>query len=464
MSPHAKRTQSVVLDSVQTIAFLSKAKADDAIQAKDLFGSTRRLGRDQIVNRYQSEVLTSCLLYRPIHLLVPPRAAEVLDLSAFRNEGIPVVMHTPYDQEDLSRLNTMFSGAFDAIRLIERDYRVSPVMSYEALIQDNFRGSKPHDPSLWSSDLEFTSNVETYNDFVTLLTHDIDWLRCLSPELFDLFMHRHTAAYETFMDVHADVIELRESKGSNRRTDTDSILGLMDLKIRNPDHLVGDTVDVFPREFFSDFEHYADLWQPWRTDSFENQVERAFYVELCDPTRFARVFAFWNSWLELKRLIALSVDERAAIKLPPSMALHATYPVSADENKLQLFKLYLREVNTVPAVNSFPDLFRLYNHKYLDRFREQLDLWDKALYAGSPNAVAGMKRDFNLAIKDLAKVAKMQKVGDLLTYIGLPIALAAPLLKGLPVDFGLAAIGPALLGYTKLLERRASWVRFGDAE
>jgi hypothetical protein len=72
-----------------------------------------------------------------------------------------------------------------------------------------------------------------------------------------------------------------------------------------------------------------------------------------------------------------------------------------------------------------------------------------------------MKRDFELAGRDLRRMATLERVGSILTIVALPVAIAG-LLAGLPLDFGFTAIGPGLVAYSKALEERASWVRFGN--
>lgn len=72
-----------------------------------------------------------------------------------------------------------------------------------------------------------------------------------------------------------------------------------------------------------------------------------------------------------------------------------------------------------------------------------------------------MRRDFELATKDLASAARMQRVANVLTVVSLPVAVGG-MLTNLPLDFAFTAVGPALLAYSAVKEHRASWVRFGN--
>ena len=147
--------------------------------------------------------------------------------------------------------------------------------------------------------------------------------------------------------------------------------------------------------------------------------------------------------------------------MPNSDEVPISFELSPDDDKLQLFRLCIREVNTIPRIETFSDLFRLYNHKYVSRFREVLDEWSTLLRNGEIDPLKRMEKDFELAIRDLSTVAKMQRVGDILTVVGLPVAIGG-LLTGLPLDFGFAAVGPAILLATDRMEKRSEWVRFGS--
>jgi hypothetical protein len=146
-----------------------------------------------------------------------------------------------------------------------------------------------------------------------------------------------------------------------------------------------------------------------------------------------------------------------------SKAQYGRYKLSKDDDRLQLFSIYVRQVCPVPRVETISDLLRLHGHRYVQNFKTQLEEWRWALLRGDGNAVIRMRRDFELATRDLKRVATLEKIGGLMTIVALPVAIGG-LLTGLPLDFGFTAIGPGLLAYSKHLEQNACWVKFGSID
>ena len=218
---------------------------------------------------------------------------------------------------------------------------------------------------------------------------------------------------------------------------------------------------LFPSRYFRNFKDIESLWGDIHQNDFSSFLERNIFAKYVTNQQFSPIHCFWKTHFETRRLIDLSLDYGIQIKIPQDINLRKKYKFSEEEERLQLYRLYVKSVNSIPKVENMNDLFRLFNHKYMKRFREKLDEWREAVYQGDVKTLKLMQRDFELATKDIQKIAELQKFGDIVTIVALPAAIAGLLMGGIPLDFGFTAIGPALLGYSKLLEKKVAWVKFG---
>jgi hypothetical protein len=216
----------------------------------------------------------------------------------------------------------------------------------------------------------------------------------------------------------------------------------------------------FPTEYFAHFSEFDMAFGEFGT-AFEDFAYAGIMLELGDPAAIRIAHSFWRAWLEARALMEISSGEGAGIAINAERdGQCSVYSIAKEDDRLQLFRIYLRDVCPIPRVDSLSDLVRLHNHKYLKRFRQQLEEWRWSLLGGDARAVVRMKRDFELAGRDLRRVATLEKVGGIFTIIALPVAIAG-LLCGIPLDFGFTALGPGLVAYSKALEEKASWIRFG---
>lgn len=126
----------------------------------------------------------------------------------------------------------------------------------------------------------------------------------------------------------------------------------------------------------------------------------------------------------MRSLIDISSRTGAQIKIPRSSGLFSEHPISTEDDRVQLYKLYLGHINAIPRVETFRDLFRLCNHKYVSHFREKLEEWTAELNEGNAAALRRMRREFELAVRDLKVVSALRAIGGILSIVALPTAIA----------------------------------------
>ena len=307
--------------------------------------------------------------------------------------------------------------------------------------------------------LEYSTQVEDFQYYCRLFLNQVIPIFDFAAPIFEMMSAAYSLQYHALNEEfgvpngnHIDfsVIRILDEMGLNPRKD----LGFRPYGLEMIE-------DVFPSDYFSSFDRYDNLFGFYSEKRLSNTASQETILGFMDNQRFLRVHSFWRAYFEIQSLMRISSNNNARILMPNSDEVPISFELSPDDDKLQLFRLYIREVNTIPRIETFSDLFRLYNHKYVSRFREVLDEWSTLLRNGEIDPLKRMEKDFELAIRDLSTVAKMQRVGDILTVVGLPVAIGG-LLTGLPLDFGFAAVGPAILLATDRMEKRSEWVRFGS--
>jgi len=455
-----KQQHGLILDRTLTYIFLMLGEREGVINAK-----ARQFGKiksSKLIEKAKNDLLSSILIYGGVRLLCSDQLGTVTDLTTLRNENIPVETHLPYDISQLERLNQIYQRALEHARFFDFDPRTASLISYDALLDGKLK---------YADDLEFETEVQEYNYYTGLLRQEVHWVTELAPELFSLFMRKQDAIGAAFNAFYREAY-LGQS-GVKKRFDIPSdldVLHLMDLDTMSPDQIeglvTGDLHFGLPGDYFDkfiEFDNESELGRVFQgqDQEIENSIKRHIFASIHDAHRFVQAHAFWKAVLEMNLLLSLSSKTSSQIKLLSDTLLQESYPISREEEKLQLYRLYVTEVNAVPRIETFHDLFRLHNHKYVKRFRRKLDEWSNAVQHGEVKALKRMRRDFELATRDLATAAKMQKVANVLTVVALPVAVGG-MLTGLPIDFAFTAVGPALLAYSAMKERGASWIKFGS--
>jgi hypothetical protein len=457
--------RSIVLDTMSSLILLCALEADNLVKGpKELQAGLHwlarplRRGTPSRFRDHSATVLSSALLHGGLHLLLDSRVSARLDLSSLRDAGVPLTFHSPYQPRRLKYLQQLYDRTFDLARQLEHDPRIAKVVSFEQLCT----GHVPH----MAHDV-FATALEEYRHCRRLFARELDWVEALSPELRDLLV-RHAAGFQgAFEDTYGDFSRsVREAVIATAPASTTAPPDLLDAMKLAPSEAFEAPLspsDLFPTSYFREFSN-LDLMLSGLSlqNDFREFAERGMFFAFTDPEKFKYVHAVWTSVLQLRTILDLSRTETATILLPGGRAIVADHPVSGDDRRIQLFRLYVREVNAVPRLETAADLLRLYHHRDLRAFRDRLEEWHAAVEHGERRVVERMRGDWRVAMRDLRRAGRMQRIGELMTIIALPVGVAG-LLAGLPLDFAFTALGPGILAYTRYLESGTRWVRFGDA-
>lgn len=398
-------------------------------------------------------------------------------MEGFSDSGLVLERSVPFRQEDLDLLDRIYSHARDAIEALNTHPRIIPVVSFEQVASDvasqedayledtgdqQMQGRRGRDFN-FSKALDFQINRDRSRFFCRQIEDLSSSVSKLSPELFAAFW-REQAVSEQF------VLNMTKGKTSlfsaDALPDSTSLLETMGLgSISAGEYLSGSwpARQSFPYTYFKDYEEYDRVFGEF-SSGFDDYANAMLTLKFHDPARFSAGHSFWRSWLEMRALMALSSQGSANIGIVgDSPSTYGRYKLAKDDDRLQLFSLYVRDVCPVPQIENIADLLRLHEHKFLRNFKAQLEQWRWALLKGDAHAVIRMKKDFELAKRDLQRIAKIANIGSLMTIIALPVAIGG-LLSGLPLDFGFTVLGPGLVAYSKRLEQSACWVKFGDVD
>jgi hypothetical protein len=425
----------------------------------EVFGKVRAPAL-KYMHAAECDLLTSILFTGGAHLHASPGVRRTLDFSFLEREGIQVEFHTPWVPEELNRLHLMLSRAYALARDLEANPRVGGQIYLEDL------GRAPTRDEFVSLHL----SIDDYQYFCRQLLQEIGRWGYASDQLFSEFVAEQHAYTRVLSALDLPRRFPRRKTGQDVLVDRFEVLRLMNLQPRDAAELAraenalmsSFEFDMFPPNYFNDFEHIDGLWAGEGSGgSFEDHVKRGLTLAFCSPKRFGSLHAFWRAWLECHALFHLSAREGVPIHLRANADPLQSAPMSTDENAVQLFRLYLENVDALPQLSTFEDLFRLYHDPNVGRFRRKLREWDGALRAGNPAAIVKIREDFALAKRDLRNASVLTSVGGLVSCVALPVAVAG-LMLGLPIDFAFTAVGPAIAVCAWELERRASWIKFGE--
>lgn len=250
---HSTRPSGVVLDRFQSL-LLSFAAADEGIDK-----SLARLWKDPadnplasmpagIVREAKAELLSSILILGPVHLLLPRRLQQMVDLSEIESNGIVVTSHLPYDAARLNRLQLLYDRIFAIARLLEADPHTASPVRFSQIFRNR-------------SSIDVETQLEDYSYYLRLLLTEMFSVRDLAPELFELLAQNLAAEQYVFGRVYAERYKGGVLNTSRRRVSTansgviEAILETMGLKPRTAEQMeAGVTVGI--PGYFDDYEQF----------------------------------------------------------------------------------------------------------------------------------------------------------------------------------------------------------------
>jgi len=453
-----RKKSGIILDEAASIVLVASGEPDGLSRVDSLNWQQLR-NEKPVVEAMLEDILASALCAGGIHLSVPHHIAEHFDISSLRGY-MPIDIHESYRSPDFSRLSWHFERAWDSARRLEDDPRTSPLVSLDA---------PPAEASYQYGDETYYSSIDDLENCREALATRIAKVSELSPDLFAAFLDLSATWADFFDEEYAHVFSHDIREVDPQMPLQEIILDLMDLRVRDAEELDAERnsarYDLFPRDYFSDFQGFDRNWGPYGDiASVEGFIEHAVAGFFCSAVKIQMVHSFWRSLFLLRSLVELSASTSSPIWLASAPIPSQNYTTgSSNDTLVQLYRLYVQGVNSIPRVSSLQDLVRLLNDRHVRRFREQLSHWEASVFLGEANVLTRMQRDFELACDDMRKISSMRKASALVSLVALPVRIAG-LLTGLPLDFAFTALGPALLGYSWLKKRNIAWALLGGPE
>ena len=125
----------------------------------------------------------------------------------------------------------------------------------------------------------------------------------------------------------------------------------------------------------------------------------------------------------------------------------------------RLYQIVLEEHCTFPYPRTISSALKLCEDKRVKNFREQLLCWSKLVLEGSSDE-SKIRLEIRKAKKDLERLDTYKKVGRILAFVSIPVALAS-ILTGLPLGLSLLPVGPVMAVDAMRREKQQAWLMFG---
>jgi len=169
-----------------------------------------------------------------------------------------------------------------------------------------------------------------------------------------------------------------------------------------------------------------------------------------------------NSYNELRFFIKLSNSQNLPAKTFINSKLSNKIPndVSLNEDAYRLYQIILEEDYTFPQPKNLKSTIELMNDSRIKNFREILNFWMNNIRVGDVKEELKFRKEIKKAKSDLAKVSSRKKIGNIISYVTLPISVASAIM-GFPAGIFLSPIGPVITIKNKIEEKKHNWLLLG---
>jgi hypothetical protein len=153
-----------------------------------------------------------------------------------------------------------------------------------------------------------------------------------------------------------------------------------------------------------------------------------------------------------------------AAKIAPSRTEKNPYSKVLSNDNIdpywKAYQIYLEEINVLPKLRTFQDVFRLRDDHRIHEFREALHNWSVEIKNGDPETEMSMRKEIRKANEELKKLGEWQKIGKWATYISIPVSIAS-VLTGCPLGLSILPISIGIRIHSDVNEWRHRWLLFG---
>ena len=124
------------------------------------------------------------------------------------------------------------------------------------------------------------------------------------------------------------------------------------------------------------------------------------------------------------------------------------------------YEIILEEECTFPFPRTLSAALKIRNDKRVLEFRQILMQWATALLDGDVGTESLLRKEIAKANREIKKISTYRKIGKIITFATIPVALASAIL-GAPVGIFLLPIGPAIHLKSAAIEKKNRWLLLG---
>jgi len=161
-------------------------------------------------------------------------------------------------------------------------------------------------------------------------------------------------------------------------------------------------------------------------------------------------------------LLMLQTSNKLDIPMMGPCGSTTSYKYDTDEgvsSTLRTYRIVLEEDFSFPAPRTVKSALDLRNDKLITEVRGFVNGWSEAICNGSSDE-AIFRKEIRAAKKSLSRLSLYRKIGRLVAFVSIPVAVAAAL-SGIPYGLVLTPIGPAIALDSIRREKKYNWLMFG---
>ena len=224
--------------------------------------------------------------------------------------------------------------------------------------------------------------------------------------------------------------------------------------------------DFVPSDLFELLENDREIFVgQTRGERFAQFAERTIYFGYRRNLKtFCYLHSFWMTFFEFQSMLRHSDSTGGPLFIPSAYEgsiSNVSGGEGSAEDDVRIYRLFLSETGRLPNVNSVEDVLRLREDKRIRSLRQVISEWRVTeVGEGHPQAVANMRRDIELATRDLHRLDGAQRIGRFIGFLAIPVAIADAI-NGSFLGLTLAPVSPAIDIARKWRLRRMGWMGFG---
>jgi hypothetical protein len=428
------------------------------------------------LRREYYDILASLVLFSCARVALPSYLMQQIEAESLVREGL--IEFSPADEIDdfQAKITSIYHLLYEKCRSLEENRATSPLL---ALDHPSFgRPSKREriDAACDRGDIDYYCS-ELYSRVAPLITgiqdiygHYFNELMADTGGLFQASTERFLSDRPTF-NKGFGTIWTPALGAANADINFDALFRDMGICIRDGPTLDNDIGRGTLSGSYapSDLTGLAELSQLILGEI--GRSEWIYGITLFgmrrDPMRFLYTHVFWQTLFEIVRMLKLAEASRCALFMPSTTDIRARYThsveVDTSADLVRIYRVYLAESGMLPRPTTFEEVLRLREDKNLHGLRNCLSRWSRNYpeIEQEPKLVTAMRKDIATASSAVSRLEGLARVGSIVGYVALPVAIAEATTGRSLGGLALAPLGPAIDTYRSLRLRKFGWINFG---